>query len=261
LKELLMSILPGNSSTVHSDCHHHQSSLAGSSRTGGANAIAVAHAAAFALQGLLLALFLGLNARAATGLFLGFVVMGVGLGILWKQWAAMPHWLDMCFSMCTVGCCGMFLGIWTDHQFGPIASIESMFWTYGFMLVACNVGMFAMTRCRHAFSWTDVAFLAMVIGGNLGMIVGMRAGMLAVTQLVDAAQPIELLGKLAGMSLGMVIGMLLGNMVFLVLARRVVELLSHPNAEPKATSGPREENGAIQTLQADPVVPADRPHR
>jgi hypothetical protein len=181
----------------------------------------------------------------AAGLFLGFAVLGAGLGILWRQWAAMPHWLDMCFSMCTVGSFGMLLGIWTDHRFGPIASLESVFWTYGFMLVACNVGMFAMTRCRQAFNWTDVTFLSMVIGGNLGMIVGMKAGMVAVTQLVDAAKPFELLGKLAGMSLGMVAGMLLGNVVFLVLVRRVVGLLSHPHAGPEATCEPGGENGDI----------------
>jgi hypothetical protein len=245
---------------VHPACHHHQPSSNEPSRTGRANAIALAHTVAFALQGLLLGLFLGLNAVAATGLFLGFSAMGVGLGIIWRRWASMPHWLDMCFSMCTVGSFGMLLGIWTDHHFGPLPSIDSVFWTYGFMLVACNVGMFTLTRCRHAFSWTDVPFLSMVIGGNLGMIVGMRAGMVAVTQFVDATQPIELLGKLAGMSLGMVGGMLLGNMVFLILARRVVGLLLHLNAGPAATCGPGEGNGDIQTRQAEPVVPADRPH-
>jgi hypothetical protein len=181
-----------------------------------------------ALQGLLLALFLDLNTQAAVGLFLGFATIGAVLALLWRQWAAMPHWLDMCFSMCTVGSFGMYLGIWTDHRFGPITALESLLWTYGFMLGACNLAMFAMTRCRHTIDFTDGAFLSMFIGGNVGMIAGMKAGMIAVARLLDAPRPIELLCKLAGMSLGMAVGMLLGSLVVRLLVRHVGGLISRP---------------------------------
>jgi hypothetical protein len=194
------------------------------------NTIALAHGGACALQGLLLALLLDLNVTAAAVLFLCFAVLGAGVGLVWRHWTGMPHWLDMCLSMCTVGSCGMLLGIWTDHRFGPITSLESLLWTYGFMLAACNVAMFAMTHRHHTRHWTDVKFLAMLIGGNLGMVVGMKVGALAVTQLIDAITPVAWVEKLAGMVLGMVAGMMLGNAALLVLLRRVVGLV--PNSNP-----------------------------
>jgi hypothetical protein len=217
-----MSDLRGNFAGAHAACHHDPQGPTAPVRSNRANTIAVVHAIAFALQGLIVGRFLDLDAPAAAGLFLGFAVVGVGLGFLWRRWATMPHWLDMCIAMCTVGSFGMLLGIWTDHRFGPVVAPEDVAWTYGFMLVACNVGMFALTRCRHAFSWTDVSFLAMLIGGNLGMIAGMKAGAAAVIRIVAAAPPLEMVAKLAGMTLGMVIGMLIGNVILLVLLRRLV---------------------------------------
>jgi hypothetical protein len=231
-----MSSLSGNSLPPPPACHHEQPSSTTPVRLGGTNIIALAHAGACALQGLLLARLFDLDVAAAAGLFLCFAVLGAGLGLVWRQWTGMPHWLNMCLSTCTVGFCGMLLGIWADHQFGPLDSLESLFWTYGFMLTASNVGMFAMTRCHHAGHWTDIPFLAMLLGGNLGMVVGMKAGLLAVTQLVDAARPVELVAKLAGMVLGMAAGMLLGNAAFLVLLRRGVGLLSHSPAAKRPAS-------------------------
>jgi hypothetical protein len=242
-----MSSLSDNSSPPPPACHHHQPSSTTPVRLGWTNTIALVHAGACALQGLLLALLLDLNVTAAAGLFLCFAVLGAGLGLVWRYCTGMPHWLDMCLSMCSVGSCGMLLGIWTDHRFGPIDSLESLFWTYGFMLAACNVAMFAMTRCRHAWHWTDIHFLAMFLGGNLGMVAGMKAGQQAVTQLVNAAKPVELVGKLAGMTLGMVAGMMLGNAALLALLRRGRRLLSNSNAGREATREP----GAEQQTSAD----------
>ena len=242
-----MSSLSGSISPPPPACHHQQPSPTTPARLGRTNTIALAHAGACALQGLLLALLLDLNVTAGTWVFLCFAVLGAGLGLVWRHWTGMPHWLDMCLSMCTVGSCGMLLGIWTDHRFGPRASLESHFWTYGFMLAACNVAMFTMTRCRRSWHWTDVHFVAMLLGGNLGMLVGMKAGVLAISHLVEAAKTVELVGKLAGMTLGMVAGMMLGNVALLVLLRRVVSLLSKTNAGREATREP----GAEQEASAD----------
>jgi hypothetical protein len=207
----------------HPACHHHPPSAAAPLGVGRANAIAVIHSVAFALQGVLLAVFLDLSAGSATALSLVFAVIGIGVGILWRCWSAMPSWLDMCFGMCTVGTLGMLLGIWTDHRFGPVVAPEKVLWTYGFMLVAANVAMFRMMRCRHGGSWTDVPFLAMVIGGNLGMLVGMKVGAVALTYLTgDSAKPVDILGKLAAMTFGMVLGMLVGNEALRLLLRRVM---------------------------------------
>jgi hypothetical protein len=176
--------------------------------------LALLHAAAIAVQAVLIARFLDLNATAALILFLGFGTLGILLALLWRWWTAMPHSLDMCFGMCTVGTLGMYVGIWVDHQFLPMPTLESLFWTYGFMLVACNGAMFTMTRHRHALDFTNRAFLAGLIGANLGMIAGMKAGALAVTWMLDAAPPLNMLCKLAGMSLGMALGMLAGQRAF-----------------------------------------------
>lgn len=143
----------------------------------------------------------------------------------------MPHWLDMCYSMCTVGALGMFLGIWTDHRFGPITSVDSLVWTYGFMLVACNFAMFRMTRCHHGLHWSDPAFLSMLIGGNLGMIAGMKIGRAVVSRLVEASRPVELSCKLAGMTLGMAIGMEIGSLVMHGCFRKVTSFLAQQKQE------------------------------
>jgi hypothetical protein len=222
-----MSSDPGKAADY--PAYHHHPAATAPSLVSRVNVIAVVHAVTFALQGLLLSRFLDLSAGPATALSVVFAVIGIGLGILWRRWDAMPSWLDMCLGMCTVGNLGMLLGIWTDHRFGPVVTPENVMWTYGFMLVAGNVAMFRMMRCRHGGSWTSVPFLGMAIGGNLGMLIGMKAGAVIVTHFVgDVAKPEVILGKLAAMTLGMVLGMLGGDWGLRLLLRRVMGLRQVP---------------------------------
>jgi hypothetical protein len=207
----------------HPGCDQHPPAGAAPDGAGRVNAIAVIHAVAFALQGLLLSQFLDLSAGPAAGVSLVFGVIGIGVSILWRYWAAMPSWLDMCFGMCTLGNLGMLVGIWTDHRFGTVVAPEKVFWTYGIMLVAGNVAMFRMMRHHHRSAWSDVPFLGMAIGGNLGMLVGMKAGAVAVTHFVgDSPTPVDILGKIAAMTLGMVLGMLVGHRGLRLLLRKVM---------------------------------------
>jgi hypothetical protein len=214
-----MSRVPDNSAPAHPAGHHEHACAAEPVGRRRLNGIALAHASAVALQGLLIARFLDLGTSSAIGLFLGFGGVGAVLAALWRHWAGIPHALDMCFGMCTLGALGMYLGIWTDHRFRPMPPVDSLLWTYGFMLIACDAAMLAMTRHRHLVDFTNASFLAMFVGGNLGMIAGMKAGALLVTELVNAAQAVELLCKLAAMSLGMVVGMVLGDGAARLLTR------------------------------------------
>jgi hypothetical protein len=216
-----MSDLPGGFPAAHAAHPHGHSCSAEPVGRRRLNGIAATHTVALALQGLLIARFLDLDAETSGALVLGFGVLGAGLALVWRRWTAIPHALDMCFGMCTLGALGMYLGVWTDHRFAPMPALDSLLWTYGFMLVACNAAMFLLTRHRHALNVSDPAFLAMFIGGNLGMIAGMKAGGMAVGLLVHADRPTELVCKLAGMSLGMAVGMLLGDWLARVLSRRI----------------------------------------
>ncbi len=227
-----MAHLSGDPAVEHAACHHHHGPITGPVPQRRLSRIATVHAITFALQGLLLALLLDLGTAAAVGLCIGFAVLGIVMAGIWRRWTTMPHWFDMCFSMCTLGAFAMYLGIWTDHRFGPLRGLESLFWTYGFMLVGCNLAMLGLTRCPHTMSFTNVAFLAMVIGGNVGMVAGMKAAVLIVKLLV-AAEPLEQLWILLGMAVGMVVGMLVGNAVALLLGRKLVRRFGRSRTLPR----------------------------
>jgi hypothetical protein len=184
------------------------------------NSIALAHGVAFSLQALLFSRLLDLDADATARLLATFALGGASLALLWRWWATMPHWLDMSWGMAGVGALGMYFGIWADHQFGPIADLESRLWTYGCMLLACNLAMMTLTHHAHHHHFTDVGFLSMMIGGNAGMIVGMQAGKRVVTIFPLPPGPIDMGCRLLGMSFGMILGMLIGYVAMLSLCRR-----------------------------------------
>jgi len=183
------------------------------------NIIAAIHGASFFLQALLLSRLLDLEAGDTARLLASFAVVGVLLAVLWRWWLAMSHWLDMSFAMAGVGSLGMYFGIWTDHQFGPVADLDSKFWTYGCMLLACNLAMLTLLHHAHHQRFTDVGFLSMLIGGNVGMVVGMQLGKRAVFLFPAPPAPLEMLCRLLGMSFGMIVGMLVGAGALLGLCR------------------------------------------
>jgi hypothetical protein len=184
------------------------------------NGIALVHGIAFSLQALLFSRFLDLDINATARLLAAFALGGALLALLWRWWVAMPHWLDMSWSMAGVGTLGMYFGIWADHAFSPLTDLDSKVWSYGCMLLACNLSMLTLTHHAHHHRLTDAGFLSMMIGGNAGMLVGMQAGKRVVSLFPMPPGAIDMVCRLLGMSFGMIVGMLAGDVALRRLFRR-----------------------------------------
>ncbi len=183
--------------------------------------LAFTHAAAFALQGVVFLLLL-VSLReplAATLTLIVFALTGIALACLWRRYAA-PHGVDMCFGMLTLGNLGMLLGWWADngfaalHDHGCCACVEAMRggvmkpWMWVGMVVFANVAMrwfgkFPATTGCHS--------IAMLTGGNVGMVLGMLAGGCCAAQFPTAYMTAAVASNFAGMTVGMLAGMLAGT--------------------------------------------------
>jgi hypothetical protein len=150
-----------------------------------------------------------------------FAVVGSSLAFVWWRFEV-PHWVDMCFGMLTLGNLGMLFGWWADngfaalHEGGCCHCVEAMRsgvmkpWMWVGMLVFANVAMRwfgrgpAQRGC-HAFGmWT---------GGNAGMVFGMIAGGWCAAQFQTANMAAAVAASFGGMTVGMLSGMLLGTWV------------------------------------------------
>ena len=155
-----------------------------------------------------------------------FALVGTVLAFVWFRWA-IPHWVDMCVGMLTLGNLGMLLGWWADNGFvalhdgGCCMCVEAMHggvmkpWMWVGMLVFANVAMRWLGRCplpggRHA--------VAMYTGGNVGMVFGMIAGGWCAAQFQTVSMTAAVFASFAGMTVGMLVGMLAGTW----LAERVI---------------------------------------
>ncbi len=113
-----------------------------------------------------------------------FALAGGALAHMWRRYA-IPHWVDMCVGMLTLGNLGMLLGWWADNGFAPLhdhgccACVEAMRggamkpWMWVGMLALANVAMRWLGKCPVTAGCHS---LAMFTGGNVGMVVGMVAG-------------------------------------------------------------------------------------
>ena len=181
------------------------------------------HALALALQGVAF-LFLLEPARELTAVLVvaGFALGGVALAYLWNRWAAIPHTLDMCFGMLTLGNLGMLLGWWADNGFAPLrdaaccgcvgvtGSLPASPWMWGGMLLFANVAMLRLGR--RSLPWGDHR-AAMLTGGNLGMVAGMLTGGWCATQLPSDSVSLTVATSFVTMTVGMLTGMLLGTWI------------------------------------------------
>ncbi len=183
--------------------------------------LAVLHAVAFALQGVVFLLLLeSLREPLFAVLTVGFfALVGAWLAIGWHRFA-LPHWLDMCFGMLTFGNLGMLLGWWADNGFaalhdgGCCQCVEAMRdgvmkpWMWVGMLAFANVAMRWLGRCPAPSGCPAVA---MYTGGNVGMVFGMIAGGWCATQFQTVSITAATAASFAGMTAGMLAGMLLGT--------------------------------------------------
>ena len=181
----------------------------------------IAHALAFALQGVAFLLLLASLREPVSAILLltGFALVGAAVAVAWLRYAV-PHWLDMCVGMLTLGNLGMLLGWWADNGFaalhdgGCCQCVEAMRggtmqpWMWVGMLACANVAMRWLGRCptpggRHA--------VAMYTGGNVGMVIGMIAGGWCAAQFAMLSMTAAVAASFAGMTAGMLAGMLLGT--------------------------------------------------
>ena len=139
---------------------------------------AVWHGVTLALQGVVFLLLLVSARELPTApLVLGaFALAGVALAYLWNRWASIPHALDMCVGMLTLGNLGMLVGWWADNGFSALHDggccfcVEAMRadvmkpWMWVGMLVFANLAMLWLPR-RSAARGRDHTF-AMYTGGN-----------------------------------------------------------------------------------------------
>jgi hypothetical protein len=183
--------------------------------------LAIAHALAFALQGVAFLLLLAALREPLFAVLLvaAFALVGAVLAVAWHR-RPVPHWLDMCFGMLTCGNLGMLIGWWADngfaalHDHGCCACVEAMRdgvmkpWMWVGMLAFANVAMRWLGRnpvprgCHALAMWT---------GGNAGMVVGMLAGGWGAAQFLTASVTSAVATSFAGMTAGMLAGMLAGT--------------------------------------------------
>jgi len=187
---------------------------------------AICHSLAFALQGVVFFLLLdsAQNRPDAPFVMGTFAALGLGLGYLWRCWAAVPHAIDMCFGMLTFGNLGMLLGWWADNGFNPLTGggcphcvalmREGVMqpWMWIGMLLGANTAMVWFRRCT-AFPNRSHS-IAMFTGGNLGMLVGMLAGGWCVALISTDSAALAVWLSFFGMTVGMMVGMLLWTWLF-----------------------------------------------
>ncbi|HUR55339.1 MAG TPA: hypothetical protein VMZ71_14495, partial [Gemmataceae bacterium] len=130
-------------------------------------------------------------------------VAGVLLAVVWYRWKSIPHAVDMCVGMLTLGNLGMLLGWYADNGLRT-CHCASAVWMWVGMLAFANAAMVWLGR--RSIPQGDHAW-AMFTGGNVGMVGGMIAGGWVVAGLGSVA------AHFAGMTLGMLGGMLLGTWV------------------------------------------------
>ncbi|WP_439630849.1 heavy metal translocating P-type ATPase [Gemmata sp.] len=190
---------------------------------------AALHGIAVALQGVAFELLL--DPSNATLVIGGFALAGLALAFVWNRWAGVPHSLDMCFGMLTLGNLGMLLGWWADAGFEPLrdhgccACVEAVragtlgspgMW--GGMLLLANAAMLWLPR-RAAPGGSHGA--AMFTGGNVGMVLGMVAGGWCAALPETDSVAATVVGSFVGMTAGMLAGMLLGTW----LAEKAIDVL------------------------------------
>jgi heavy metal translocating P-type ATPase len=182
---------------------------------------ALVHALAFALQGFAFLLLLASlrEPLSAVLLVVAFALVGAVLAVAWRR-LPVPHWLDMCFGMLTLGNLGMLLGWWIDngftalHDHGCCACVEAM--RDGVMKPWMWVGMLALANGAMRWFGRSPAprgchALAMWTGGNAGMVVGMLAGGWSAAQFATTSVTSAVAVSFAGMTVGMLAGMLAGT--------------------------------------------------
>jgi hypothetical protein len=115
----------------------------------------------------------------------------------------------MCLGMLTLGNLGMLIGWWADSHFAPLACPHCCScadplarpWMWVGMLACANAAMLRPGPHR----------LAMLTGGNVGMLLGMFAGGRLAAGIETDSLRHAAISNFVGMAVGMIAGMLLGT--------------------------------------------------
>lgn len=178
-------------------------------------------AAAFVVQGPLLAYLADLGAMGTAMATLGGVLAAAMVWFLWPQWRQALN-LQMLWSMLSVGNLGMLFGWWADYGFGPLVGSGTVHcaccltsnslglglfnWMYGLMVLAGFPAMALVQTDRTravgpGARWRHAAW------GLIGMVAGMYGGMQAIGSLTLADPQQQFFLLFSAMTLGMLAGM------------------------------------------------------
>jgi hypothetical protein len=173
----------------------------------------IAYAAGFVLQGVLLALLLGLTVVPTFALVGGFAAVGMALVILGTR-----RW-DMALAMLSLGSLGMVAGWGADIGFAPLPmngcacccakSVSSAIQLPGMWLGMLILSNAAMALLPHRSGACDR--WPMFTGGNVGMILGMFVGGSVAAGVEWPSPPASTFASYVGMTVGMTAGMLIGT--------------------------------------------------
>lgn len=144
------------------------------------------------------------------------IFIGSILSYIWYKWKKIPHYLDMIFGMLTLGNFGMLLGWWYDVTISGtercpccVTNVSEFQFFSGMnigMLLFCNIAMFILNRYPLQ---SRLHKIAMMIGGNIGMLSGMYIGMIYLPQHLTIFCHL-VIEHYVSMSTGMIVGMLIG---------------------------------------------------
>jgi len=177
------------------------------------------HFISFSIQGIIITELSDYDMNSDILIVLCYIIMGSIFSYIWYKWERIPHYLDMIFGMLTLGNLGMLLGWWFDAViFGinhcscchnDISSFDILSGMCIGMFILSNISMFLLSRYPL---YNRVHKLAMLLGGNIGMICGMYLGMEMFSQYLQIYSNIVFSHYLS-MSFGMIIGMTIGTYV------------------------------------------------
>lgn len=175
------------------------------------------HAVALPLQGGILAQLCGWPSLLTGAIICAFAAAGLLLAYSWYHRPYLRHNVDMLFGMFTVGNLGMVFGWWADLGFSAAAcraccSCTDLNWQQPWMWVGMLLfSQYAMYGLNRRPIPSRSHAIAMLTGGNIGMMLGMwGGGSIALLVPIHALSGTVFI-HWGAMTVGMMIGMLAGT--------------------------------------------------
>jgi hypothetical protein len=186
-------------------------------------------------QGALLALLTGLSPGGVFCALTVFTAVGIGVAMIHRRWAEMPHVIETTVLMLTLANFSMVFGWWADSDFRAIGRREGCTcgcfvytpfrdWSFASpnMLTAMLFGNLGMVLLRRECPRIDQFQAAQFAGGCAGMVLAMPLSHLSLSQMEIKQAAVATLAAYAAMSLSMLLGMHTGHAIVQCVSHFVV---------------------------------------